>query len=206
MRIFLAVLSGALVVAYPFLVYFGLTRWSVRGIGLLLLAIVLPPYIIRVFRRGRQHLKAVLPLPIGIALLLIAAVVVDDPRFVLALPVLINLFLLLAFAATLRGPVTMIERFARMQVDDLSAEEVRYCRAVTMAWCALFLLNGGVTALLALYGPLEWWTAYAGGISYGLVGLLFTVEYVHRKARFRRFGEGFGDRVFARLFPPRTDR
>ena len=36
----------------------------------------------------------------------------------------------------------MIERFARMQVDDLSEEEVLYCRRVTMVWCALFLLNG----------------------------------------------------------------
>ena len=203
MRAALGVLGVLLVVVYPLLVYVGLTRFSVRGLGLILLVVLLPPHLGRIFRARREHLRAVLPLPIGIGALLLCAVAVDDERFVLALPVLINVILFVGFASTLRAKVTMIERFARMQVDDLSDEEVTYCRSVTILWCGLFVLNGAVTAVLAVRGPIEWWTVYAGGISYALIGILFAAEYVVRKARFRRYGKGFGDRIFVRLFPPR---
>jgi len=204
MRAAWTVLGAAVLAAYPLLVYLGLTRLSVRGVGLLLLAVVLPPHLARALRKGgREHLRAVLPLPIGIGVLLLAAVAIEDHRFILALPVLINAVLLVAFAATLTGPVSMIERFARMQVDTLSAAEVAHCRAATVAWCILFVVNGAVTAVLAVRGPLSFWTAYAGGISYVLIGLLFAAEYVVRKARFRRYGSGLQDRIFARIFPPR---
>lgn len=206
MRRALGALSVLLLLAYPALVYVGLTRLSARGVGLLLLLVLLPPHLARALRReGRRHLLAVLPLPIGIAAVLLLAVVVDDERFVLALPVLVNVVLLATFAASLRGEVTMVERFARMQVDELSDEEVAYCRGVTLAWCGLFVLNGVVIAVLAVTGPLSWWTAWTGGIAYGLVGLLFGVELLIRKARFRRYGDGLADRLFARLFPPRAE-
>ena len=204
MRAALGVASGLLLAAYPILVYLGLTRWSARGVGLVLLAVLLPPHLIRALRRDRrQHLKAVLPLPLGIAAVLFLAVAVDDQRVVLALPVLINVVLLTTFASTLRGEVSMIERFARMQVDDLSPAEVTYCRRVTWLWCGLFVVNGVVIGALAITGALELWTLWTGGVAYGLVGLLFGVEYLVRKARFRRYGDGLHDRLFARLWPPR---
>ena len=41
MKIALAVLNGILVAAYPIAVYVGLTRFSARGVGLLLLVLLL---------------------------------------------------------------------------------------------------------------------------------------------------------------------
>ncbi len=205
MRAALSVLRALLLVAYPVMVWVGLTRLSARGLGLLLLAALLPPHLPALLRRDRRrHLLAILPLPAGIATVLLLAVIVDDQRLVLALPVLVNGVLLASFGGSLlRGRVPLVERFARMQVDDLSAEEVAYCRRVTLLWCGFFVLNGGLTAYLAVRGPLSHWVAWTGGFSYGLLGLLFGVEYVVRMVRFRRYGRGIHDRILSRFFPPR---
>jgi uncharacterized membrane protein/3-hydroxymyristoyl/3-hydroxydecanoyl-(acyl carrier protein) dehydratase len=120
-------------------------------------------------------------------------------------PVLINLALLCVFGASLaRQPV--IERFARVQVEDLSPDEVAYCRRVTQVWCAFFLCNGLIALALALRGNLEWWAAYTGLVAYGLIGLLLAVEYVYRHWRFRRYLGGAFDPILMRCFPPRVAR
>lgn len=204
MRAALSVLRGLLLVAYPVLVYVGLTRFSARGVGLFLLAVLLPPHLPDLLRRDRrEHVLAVLPLPAGIAAVLLLAAIVDDRRLVLALPVVVNAVLLASFGVSLRrGRTPFIERFARMQVDDLSGEEVAYCRTVTAIWCGFFVLNGSVTAVLAAAGPFSWWVAWTGGVAYALMGLLFTIEYVVRKARFGRYGSGLHDRILSFLLPP----
>ena len=198
------VVATLLVVVYPLLVYVGLTRLDARSLGLLLLLLLLPPHLVRAWRSGREHLLALLPLPAGIAALLLVAAAVDDRRLVLALPVLINLVLLGNFAASLRGRVTAIERFARMQVADLSAEEVVYCRKVTALWCVFFAANAVLTATLALAAPVSVWAVWTGAGAYLLVGLLFSIEYVVRKARFGRLGPSPVDRLLARML--RTGR
>ena len=54
-------------------------------------------------------------------------------------------------------------------------------------WCVFFILNGTAAAFTALYdfGSSELndkiWSVYNGGISYVLMGLLFTVEFIIRK-------------------------
>jgi uncharacterized membrane protein len=105
------------------------------------------------------------------------------------------------FASSLRG-VPIAERFARAQAERLSPAQIAYCRSVTVIWCVFFVLNGGVTAALALRAPLGWWAAYSGAIAYGLVGLLLASEYCIRKYRFRNYGRHFVDRALARVFPP----
>ena len=54
----------------------------------------------------------------------------------------------------------------------------------------------------ALSGPVSYWALYTGLLSYVLIGLVATVEYVVRKARFREYGAELVDRVLARVFPP----
>lgn len=80
----------------------------------------------------------------------------------------------------------MIERFARLQVSSLSAEEIAYCEQVTKVWGAFFLLNGSVSAWIAAKGSLGLWTAYHGAIAYGMVAGIFAVEYVVRHWLFPR--------------------
>ena len=77
----------------------------------------------------------------------------------------------------------MIERFARLQTDDLNADQLRWCRMWTVIWCAFFVVNGSI-ALVLSWAPLVWWAAYNGGLAYGLIGLLLGTEYLLRKRRF----------------------
>jgi len=93
----------------------------------------------------------------------------------------------------------MIERFARLQVQDLSAAELGWCRRWTFIWCAFFTANGLAALALALAAPLAWWTLYNGLLAYGLIGLLCAGEYVLRKRRFGRFSDTLPDRLLATL-------
>lgn len=143
-------------------------------------------------------------MPLTVALLGALSWAVDDPRFVLATPALINLSLLVVFASSLRGPESMVERFAKLEVPDLSPAERAHCRATTAAWCALFVLNGVASAGLALRGELRAWAVYTGPVSYALIGALFAAEFLLRSCRFRRHGDGPLGRAMARVFPPRA--
>ena len=43
------------------------------------------------------------------------------------------------------------------------------------------MLNGLIAASLTLWAPLSWWTLYNGLIAYGLMGLLFAIEWLIRQ-------------------------
>ncbi len=195
-----AALRGTFVAAYPLLVYVGVSRWSPRILGLVLLAALLPGLVSKLWTADRAHLWPVLRVPLSIFALVGLGAALNEPRFFYALPVLVNLMLLANFAATLRGPVSMIERFARMQEPELPPGGEAYCRKVTIVWCWFFVANAAMSAALALWAPVAWWSLYVGGIAYLLIGLMFTVEYVVRKATFRRFSDALPDRLLRRVF------
>ena len=199
----LAILNGTLAGLYPVAVWVGLSYLGTRAVGLLVIAFVVPMLAIRLRRADRASFWAILRIPLAILALVGLGVVLDDARYVLAMPVLINAVLLATFGASLApGAMPMIERFARMQDPALDAPKAAHCRQFTWVWCAFFVMNGGTAATLALAAPLSWWATYTGLLAYGLMGLLFTLEYVVRKARFREYGPWPHDRALARLFPP----
>lgn len=200
MRVLGAALNVILAVTYPIAIWVSLTRWSARRTGLLILALVVPALLLRYWRAEREHLLAVLRVPLVVLGVLLLAVFTDQERYFFLVPVLINLALFATFASSLRG-TPIIERFARMQEPELSEVKQRHCRQVTVAWCVFFLLNGTVAGALAA-APMAWWAAYNGGIAYALMGLMFVGEYVLRRYRFRDYGAGPLDRLLARLFPP----
>jgi uncharacterized membrane protein len=180
----LRALGALLLAAYPACVYFALGRVSVRPLSLGLALVVATSLVLRLRGRKREHALALARIPVSVGALLLLGAWCDDRRLLLALPVLTNVVLLAQFAGSLRG-IPMAERFARAQEDELSPAQVAYCRSVTIVWCVFFVINGGVTAVLALLAPVSVWAVYAGGISYGLVGLLAAGEYGVRKHRFR---------------------
>jgi uncharacterized membrane protein len=175
---------------YPLIVYFGLTRGSTRFAAWLLLALTLGHTILRSFQLRRLALRSALAAP-----LCLFALWLDDRRYMLALPVLINAGLFSLFFGSLRGPMPLVERFARMRVNDLSDAERKYCRSVTKLWSAFFVFNGVTAAVLAVRSSLDLWTLYTGLISYILVGLVGAGEYTVRKYRFGRFGDNLADRL-----------
>lgn len=192
-------LRVVLVVAYPALVYVGLTRWSPRAFGAALLAVLVAGALVRARGAAREHLWPVLRVPLTLAALVGIGAAAQEPRFFLALPVIVNLGLLANFAASLRGPVSLVERFARLQEPDLPPGGPAYCRRVTVVWCWFFVANAAASASLALWGQVEWWALYTGLVAYLLIGVLFTVEYVVRKATFRRFSDALPDRLLRRV-------
>jgi len=200
-----AVLSAILFVGYPVLAWLGITFLGTRTAALLLLAALAASQLRRVASRPAA-LRGLAWLGVAVIGLLVLAAALDDPRFILAYPSLVNLVLLGQFGWTLRAGPPMVERFARLQVDDLSPAELAYCRAVTIVWCAFFLVNGLAAAALAAWGTRSAWALYCGLISYLLMGVLFAAEYVVRKARYGRFGPGLVDRLLVRLVGPPSAR
>jgi uncharacterized membrane protein len=197
----LAVANAILIAGYPAAVYFGLLHLSARSVGLLLLGLLLPGLVYRLRSAPVGQLWAVAKLPTAVFALVFLAALFDDRRFVLALPVLINLLLLGGFVSSLRS-TPMIERFARLQKAELSDAQVHYCRRVTHVWCVFFACNAALSLLLACFASVATWALYTGLIAYVLIGALGVSEYVVRKARFREYGSGLHDRLLARLFPP----
>jgi uncharacterized membrane protein len=193
MRTVLTIVTAALTVMYPLAVYYGLSHLGTRSVVTLIAVLLVLSALLKwktLVQQPRELLGIFL---VGGALLLSG--VLDDHRFLLATPVLMNLGLLVTFAGSLRTDTPLVERFARMQVSDLSADELRYCRRVTQVWSLFFVLNGSIALGLALLAPLSLWALYNGLVAYVLIGLLGASEYVIRKRRFGRFGDHPLDRM-----------
>ena len=94
-------------------------------------------------------------------------------------PVVMNVAWLAFFAGSLAS-TPAAERFARLRHPDLPEYAVRYCRKVTIAWCVFFFLNGLIAVDSALFRSSDWWALYNGLISYGLIGLMFALEFCVR--------------------------
>jgi uncharacterized membrane protein len=182
-------LSGALLATYPLAVYFGLQFLQPRVFGFMLAAML----VLRLFslRHHSRRLKPLqfLPALCMMALCVVSAIIFNTAQSLRLLPVAINAICLMSFAYTLLRPPSMIEQFARLREPDLDASAIRYTRNVTKIWCVFFLINGGIALYTALVSSLAVWTLYNGLIAYGLMGLLFAVEYIVRGFFKRRHAE-----------------
>lgn len=193
-------------IVYPLAVYFGLTRWGLAQMTWVVVAMAAVLAGLRWLTRGRKGLASLLLPPVVVAALAVLGSRLHEPRLLLAMPSLINLALLVSFGQSLWFAPPIVERFARLQEPNLTNAEVAYCRQVTKVWCAFFLCNALVAALLAWTAPLAWWATYTGLISYALVGVVMATEYVVRKRRFGKFGAGPHDRFLALILSPRTSK
>lgn len=199
---FSAIAQVALGIAYPLLVFLALSRFEPRTVALLVLAL----FALRAATQGSESILALVR-ALGFPMLAVAAVVAativwNDPLGLLLIPTFISVALLTTFGLSLRAEQSMIERFARLQVDTLSPQEIAYCRRVTLVWCVFFVVNGAVALGLALRESLGAWTLYTGLVSYLVIGALLASEYVYRHWRFRRYVGGLFDSTLERIFPP----
>ena len=129
------------------------------------------------------------------ALFLLAGIlcfVFNEKVFLKLYSVAISATLLCVFASSLVFKPNIIFRFAcigdkSVKGSSFENQVNEYCRKVTIVWCSFFVLNGSISAFTALhdFGAEELndriWSVYNGGISYILMGLLFTVEFIVRK-------------------------
>ena len=185
MSVALKVVGALLFAAYPIAVWAGLSMAGSRTIGFVMLAVLCIVVPLRLLRRRGEHVWELFGGGVAMIVLVILAIFLDDRRFLLSAPVLVNAVLLAGFGASLlRGRVAVVERFARLVHPDLTPEKVLHCRTVTKVWCLFFLINGLISLWLALFVSLSTWAVYTGGISYVLIGALFAGEYAIRRIRF----------------------
>jgi uncharacterized membrane protein len=189
--------------AYPLAVWGGLALGGPRAAGALVLAAVSARTLL-VWRRAEPAAQRRLLVPVaGAGVPALLALGLDDPRLLLFVPALVSLGLLFGFGRTLRRGPPLVETIARLQVGELSPAEVRYCRSVTAVWCAFFAANALASAKLALANSLAAWALWTGALSYVAIALIFAVELTVRSWRFRHYGNGPGDALMRRIFPPR---
>jgi uncharacterized membrane protein len=201
----MAVLRILLGIAYPVLIYLAVSMAQPRTVAFAALILIAVRLAFTSPGKLIDYARA-FGLPVlAVALILAAAAVWNSPTSLLLTPALVSFALLAVFARSLvRGP-PMVERFARLQVDDPTDAEIRYCRRVTIVWCVFFLANALTAAWLAVAGDLEIWTLYTGFFSYVLVGVVFASEFTYRHWRFRRYLGAPTDPLFRRVFPPRAE-
>jgi len=198
----LALFAGALLV-YPWLIDAALARFGVRPVAAALCVATAAGGLVRFGPRDgrRLELPRVPGFPAAIAALPLAALATGDLRWLVLVSAAVHLWLCLVFAASLREPVSLIERAARF-MQPRAPEFIRsYCRKVTALFALLFAGNAAAIAWLvaAGAGDARRWFATAGvWLPLAAVSL---VEYAVRKAWFRYYAGGLLDRVWAALLP-----
>lgn len=160
---------------YPFAVYFGMEHFAPWQFGLLLGSLWLARALLGARKPGSLWMAIT-----AIAFCLLLALF-DSPLLLRWYPVLISAFMLGLFGLSLKYGSPMVERLARLREPQLPAKAIVYTRQVTIAWSVFFLCNGLLAAALTLWAPLSWWMLYTGLISYGLMGLLFAIEWLIRQ-------------------------
>ncbi|HCI6177390.1 TPA: hypothetical protein NPO38_002924 [Klebsiella quasipneumoniae subsp. quasipneumoniae] len=178
-------LTGILLLAWPFIIWFGLAHNSLQGL-LPLMALML---FLR-FRQTRRRAGALSVVTQIVAVagmtLCIASYLLKTHQLLLFYPVVVNSVMLAVFGGSLWSTMPIIERLARLREPDLPERAVRYTRHVTQIWCAFFIINGGIALFTALYGDLSLWTAWNGMISYLLMGTLMAGEWLVRQRVIKR--------------------
>ena len=75
----------------------------------------------------------------------------------------------------------LVERLARLREPNLPPEGIRYTRNVTHIWCSFFIVNGSIALLTVMKGDMQLWTLWNGMIAYILMGTLMATEWLIRQ-------------------------
>lgn len=178
-------MTGLMLLAWPFLVWFGLAHNSLQWL--------LPLMALLLFLRFRQTRRQAGPLNVVTQVvaatgmtLCIASYLLKTHQLLLFYPVVVNTVMLAVFGGSLWSSMPIVERLARLREPALPERAVRYTRRVTQIWCAFFVGNGGIALFTALHGDMSLWTAWNGMISYLLIGMLMAGEWLVRQRVIKR--------------------
>lgn len=181
----LPLLTGALLLAWPLLIGFGLAH---NGLPWLL-----PLMALLLFLRLRQTRRQSGPLRVvtrtvalaGIALCA-GSYLLKTHQLLLFYPVVVNAAMLAVFGGSLWSTMPLVERLARLRDPDLPPAAIRYTRRVTQVWSLFFIFNGSVALFTALHGDMALWTLWNGTLAYLLMGTLMATEWVIRRRIIKR--------------------
>ncbi|HDC2546506.1 TPA: hypothetical protein O7139_004298 [Salmonella enterica] len=179
------VATGALLLAWPFVIWFGLAHNSLHWLlPLMALLLVLR---LRQARKNAGPMRFVMQSVAlaGIALC-VASVLLNTHQLLLFYPVVVNAVMLSVFGGSLWSAMPLVERLARLRTPDLPPQGVRYTRRVTQIWCLFFIFNGTIALFTALHGDMRMWTTWNGMLSYLLMGALMAGEWLIRRQVMKR--------------------
>jgi uncharacterized membrane protein len=137
-------------------------------------------------RRGNGFSWLVL---ISVVLVSVWLAAVDMARYVLYVPpIIIPLLIWSGFIRTLLpGQVPLITAIGEQFHGQLPPEITRYTRRVTIFWALTLALLVLWTASLPLWASPLLWSLFSNFINYALVVVLFVLEFIYRRWRFRSF-------------------
>ncbi len=170
---------GLIIIAYPFLVYWGIKQNSISFLAVALIIIAGLRLILLKNIAGAAVNTATLT---AIILLLIAvlALIMQNTAWLKLYPVAVNGVLLIVFTQSLFYGKPFIQRFAELRESNITAKKQRYMWRLTVVWCGFFIVNGLISLYTWLYMSLAAWTLYNGLISYLLLGALVVAELAYR--------------------------
>jgi uncharacterized membrane protein len=175
MKRWLIFTAGLLLFAYPWIVYFGLSYFSLRYLALALGFI----FLLRAALSLRQ--PKIFMLSMSGILISSVSLLTHQEIIIKLYPVLINLLFYLFFYHSLLHPPCIIEKFARMYTPHLSSAAINYTRKITKMWCLFFVINGAIALWTACCTSVKIWMFYNGLLSYILIGILFVSEFIYRQ-------------------------
>lgn len=186
----IASLIGAVaLVLYPLILWLGIRHGQLALASTIAAILVLPAALARIAGGTRTQFKSVRSLawvPLLTVTCLVISASLNAQDLAMMTPIAINGLLLVTFGSSLKWGPPLIERFARLQEEELSSAQVRWCRGWTFAWCAYFVFNIITLTLLIAFAPPTWWALYTSLIAYIIMGLLFAAERFGRWHRFER--------------------
>lgn len=173
-------LTGLMLLAWPFLIGFGLTHNSLPWLLLVMALLLLLR--LRQARRNTGPMRYVVQCVAlaGIALCA-ASYLLKTHQWLLFYPVVVNLVMLAVFGGSLWTAMPLVERLARLREPNLPPEGVRYTRRVTLVWCGFFISNGAMALYTVLHGDMHLWTLWNGMVAYILMGTLMAAEWLVRQ-------------------------
>ncbi|MEQ1975734.1 hypothetical protein ABLA76_07735 [Xenorhabdus sp. SGI240] len=176
----LRIANAVMLIAWPFL------GWAMVHYGQFhaILIVIILFFILRLL--SNKHLaysqqKTSWVLSIAGLTLGLASLFLRNHQLLMYYPVVVNAVLLILFSNSLRCGPPIIERIARIKEPNLPPKGIIYTRKVTYIWCLFFIFNGTVSLGTCLYNNMTLWTLWNGVVSYLLIGLLISIEWLVRQ-------------------------
>lgn len=170
-------LITAIVISYPFLIYYYSDNFSPAVFAGFLLLMVLSRFII-IGNKKRVSDAVVL---LVVVTFCITTMFLNNASWLKFYPVLMNIGVGLTFIVSLNDEQCLIERFAQLSGNKPPAAAQGYLRTLTLLWGLLLFINGAISAYTAWYTPLSTWAFYNGFVAYLVMGVFAVAEWLYRQ-------------------------
>jgi len=180
---FIRIVFVACLMAYPFIVYFGIKSLPPGFFGLVLLILLA----LRFGVLAPQERPVILPMLIIFMGYAVAAALSGSTQMLLFYPVLVSFSLCAVFANSLRQKESLLLRMVLARGIPIGDHVPPYLHRLTALWAVFFALNG-LVAIWTTTASMEIWTLYNGLISYLVVAALIGAEWLFRRRYRKRMG------------------